>query len=120
VPPLAALSVGLALFAAAPRCVSAEPIQSGPRDLRLIPGQVIDGWTGLPIPCRCLYQAKVFKLGDIVCMRTHVGIVMTRCELFLNHTAWMPTSEPCTISGSPPQPVASLPRTIEWSAEPKN
>jgi hypothetical protein len=113
VPPLAALSVGLALFAAAQRFALSEPIQSGPRDLRLIPGQAIDGWTGLPIPCRCLYQGKAFKLGDIVCMRTHVGVVMTRCELFLNHTAWMPTSEPCAISGPPPQPVAGRPPAIE-------
>jgi hypothetical protein len=73
-----------------------------------MPGQVIDGWTGLPIPCRCLYQGKAFKLGDIVCMRTHVGIVMTRCELFLNNTAWMPTNESCTISGSTRGPVANL------------
>ena len=63
-----------------------------------MPGQVIDGWTGLPIPCRCLYRGQAFKLGDIVCMSTPVGVVMTRCELFLNNTSWMPGSEPCTIS----------------------
>jgi hypothetical protein len=78
-----------------------------------MPGQVIDGWTGLPIPCRCLYRGKAFKLGDIVCMRTHVGIVMTRCELFLNNTAWVPTNESCTISGSTRGPVANLLPGIE-------
>jgi hypothetical protein len=105
--------VALALFATSPRVVSAEPIQSGPRDPRLIPGHVIDGWTDLPIPCRCLYQGKAFKLGEIVCMRTHIGVVMTRCELFLNNTAWMPTSEPCTISDSTHRSVASLRPVIE-------
>jgi hypothetical protein len=80
-----------------------EPIQAGPREPNLMPGQVIDGWTGLPIPCRCLYQGKAYKLGDIVCMRTHVGVVMTRCELFMNNTSWMPTAEPCTISDGRPR-----------------
>jgi hypothetical protein len=107
-PPLAQLRAGLLLIVIVPSVAWAEPPQTTPQRPGLTPGQVIDGWTGLPIPCRCLYQGKSYELGDIVCMRTHVGIVMTRCERFLNHTAWMPTSEPCTISGFPRGPVASL------------
>jgi hypothetical protein len=99
--------VGLALLATGSRFAGAEPHHTGPWDPGLTSGQTPDGWTGLPIPCRCLYQGKAFKLGDIVCMRTHVGIVMTRCEMFLNNTAWMPTSEACTISGSTGGPVAN-------------
>ena len=83
---------------------SAEPGQSPTPDPRITPGQVIDGW-GRVIPCRCRYQGQTFKLGDIICMNTHVGTVLTRCELYLNNTSWMPSSEACTISslGSPRQ-----------------
>jgi hypothetical protein len=103
------------LWVAVPAAVS-EPIQTGPREPNLMPGQVIDGWTGLPIPCRCLYKGQAYKLGDVVCMSTPVGVVLTRCELFLNNTSWMPmpAHEPCTISDSgPSRPswnVASLTR----------
>lgn len=80
------------------RSAAAEPIQAGTRDPRLMGGQVIDGWTGLPIPCLCRYQGMTYKLGQTVCMNTHMGTVMTRCELFMNNTSWMPTNEPCTVS----------------------
>ena len=97
----------VALLATASRLAWADPPQPPPPDPRITSRHVIDGWTGLPIPCRCLYQGKDFKLGDTVCMATHVGVVMTRCELFLNNTAWMPTSAPCTIARSPGGTLAS-------------
>lgn len=97
---LAAVSAALAL-AATPGRTLAEPGQSAPADPRITPGQVIDGWTGLPIPCRCRYQGQAYRLGDVVCMSTHLGTVLTRCELFLNNTSWMPTREPCTLSSAP-------------------
>lgn len=95
----ALLAASLPLAGACP--AAAEPIWTGPREPNLMPGQVIDGWTGLPIPCRCRYQGQTYKLGDVVCMSTHVGVVMTRCELFMNNTSWVPTREPCTISAAP-------------------
>lgn len=79
-----------------------EPGQSSPPDPRITPGQVIDGWTGLPIPCRCRFRGQTYRLGDVICMSTHLGKVLTRCELFLNNTSWMPTKEPCTVSQSDP------------------
>ena len=57
---------------------------------------VIDGWTGKPIPCRCRFDGKSYQLGEIVCMSTHVGTVLTRCDIFGNNTSWMPSREPCT------------------------
>jgi hypothetical protein len=57
---------------------------------------VIDGWTGKPIPCRCRFNGKAYQLGEIVCMSTHVGTVLTRCDIFENNTSWMPSREPCT------------------------
>lgn len=92
---LAAVAVAAAIT---PLSAHAEPKPGAP-DPRITPGQVIDGWTGKPIPCRCRYGGQNYKLGDVVCMRTHLGTVLTRCELFLNNTSWMPTREPCTISG---------------------
>lgn len=56
---------------------------------------VIDGWTGKPIPCRCRFNGKAYQLGEIVCMRTHVGVVLTRCDIFGNNTSWVPSREPC-------------------------
>lgn len=56
---------------------------------------VIDGWTGKPIPCRCRFNGKAYRLGEIVCMRTHMGIVLTRCDIFGNNTSWIPSSQPC-------------------------
>lgn len=55
---------------------------------------VIDGW-GRPIPCRCRFDGKSYQLGEIICMSTHVGTVLTRCDIFGNNTSWMPSREPC-------------------------
>lgn len=57
---------------------------------------VIDGWTGKPIPCRCRFEGKQLELGTIVCMSTHVGTVLTRCDIVGNNTSWVPSREPCT------------------------
>ena len=57
---------------------------------------VIDGWTGKPIPCRCRFEGKQLELGTIVCMSTHVGTVLTRCDIVGNNTSWIPSREPCT------------------------
>ena len=62
---------------------------------------VIDGASGLPIPCLCRYQGIVYRLGDTVCMNTHLGRQLTRCDLFLNNTSWVPTGLPCTTSALP-------------------
>ena len=59
---------------------------------------VQSGATGLPIPCICRFRDRDFRLGAAVCMNTHVGTVIARCDLFLNNTTWVPTNEPCTIS----------------------
>lgn len=55
---------------------------------------VIDGW-GRVIPCRCRFNGKLYQVGEIVCMSTHVGTVLTRCDIFENNTSWMPSREPC-------------------------
>jgi hypothetical protein len=59
---------------------------------------VISGATGEPIPCRCRFQGTAYRLGDTVCMTTHLGVQFARCDLFLNNTSWIPTGEPCTMS----------------------
>jgi hypothetical protein len=61
---------------------------------------VIDG-AGRIIPCRCRFQGREYRLGETVCMQTHVGTVLTRCDLLMNNTSWIPTSDACTISGAP-------------------
>ena len=67
---------------------------------------IIDGMTGKPIPSICSYRGRNYTLGDRVCMQTPIGIVTTRCDLVLNNTSWMPTTEPCTIEpeAGPRQP----------------
>jgi len=55
---------------------------------------VTDGW-GRTIPCRCRFNGKAYRLGEIVCMRTHVGTVLTRCDIIENNTSWIPSSQPC-------------------------
>lgn len=58
---------------------------------------VIDG-DGNVIPCRCLYRGRQFQLGEKVCMETYRGTVMAECDMQLNNTSWVPTTEACTIS----------------------
>ncbi len=55
---------------------------------------LIDGW-GRTIPCRCRFNGRAYRLGEIVCMRTHVGTVLTRCDIFENNTSWIPSTEAC-------------------------
>ena len=59
---------------------------------------VISGATGEPIPCRCRHQGSAYRLGDTVCMSTHLGVQLARCDLVLNNTSWIPTGVPCTMS----------------------
>ncbi len=86
---------------------SAEPNLVQQTDPRITPGQVIDGW-GRVVPCRCRFQGQTYRLGEIVCMTTHLGTVLTRCELYLNNTSWMPSTEACSISGKQVHQFASL------------
>ena len=59
---------------------------------------VISGATGEAIPCRCRFQGSAYRLGDTVCMTTHLGVQFARCDLYLNNTSWIPTGVPCTMS----------------------
>ena len=56
----------------------------------------VDGVTGIPIPWLCRSGGSVYQLGDTVCMNTHLGIQMVRCDLVLNNTSWMPIGVPCS------------------------
>jgi len=61
----------------------------------------IDG-AGRVIPCRCRFQGREYRLGETVCMQTHLGTVLTRCDLFMNNTSWIPSNEACTVSSASP------------------
>jgi hypothetical protein len=58
---------------------------------------VTDG-DGRTIPCRCRFDGREYRLGEAVCMTTHVGTVIARCDLMLNNTSWIPTTTACEIS----------------------
>lgn len=68
---------------------------------------VLDG-NGHTIPCRCRFQGLLYQLGDLVCMSTPEGTVLTRCDLLLNNTSWVPTHTPCTLSRFGVRQTASL------------
>jgi hypothetical protein len=61
---------------------------------------VIDG-DGKRIPCLCRFRETDYRLGDTVCMNTHLGVQLARCDLFLNNTSWIPIGVPCTMSRRP-------------------
>ena len=69
---------------------------------------VQDG-NGRTIPCRCRFQGLLYQLGDLVCMSTPEGTVLTRCDLLLNNTSWVPTHTACTLSFLGASEVAALP-----------
>jgi hypothetical protein len=58
---------------------------------------VIDG-AGHRIPCRCRFGGAAYKLGETVCMSTHLGVQLARCDLALNNTSWVPIGVPCVMS----------------------
>jgi hypothetical protein len=68
---------------------------------------VIDG-SGKRIPCRCRFRGEAYGLGETVCMATHLGVQLARCDLALNNTSWVPTGVPCTISHAPASPRLGL------------
>lgn len=53
---------------------------------------------GRVIPCRCRFAGRDYRLGEAVCMNTHLGTVIARCDLMLNNTSWIPTETPCEVS----------------------
>jgi len=58
----------------------------------------VDGVTGIPIPSLCRSGGSVYQLGVTVCMNTHLGVQLARCDLVLNNTSWVPIGVPCTLS----------------------
>lgn len=54
--------------------------------------------TGRNIPCSCRSQGRDFRLGERVCLRTHLGMVIAVCDLVLNNSSWILTDEPCEMS----------------------
>lgn len=98
------LALILTLVALLPSPVSADdrlaPWKSSPFH------RARDG-NGQPIPCRCLLNGQLVPLGTTVCMTTHVGVQMARCDLSQNVTTWMPTGAPCEVSTLPPKPEAN-------------
>ena len=96
---LALLALGLAVV----------PL-TGPRADSPAPGEawksspfhgVENGATGQRIPCLCRFKGEDYRLGASVCMSTHLGTVVARCDLSLNNTTWVPTDQPCQISRVP-------------------
>lgn len=59
---------------------------------------VTSGATGQAIPCRCRFQGSAYGLGDTVCMNTHLGMQLARCDFMLNNTSWVPIGVPCAMS----------------------
>jgi hypothetical protein len=105
---LRAVAAGAALVAASALAIGAEP----PGGMSATPAWptspfhgVIDG-AGKRIPCRCRYQGGAYRLGDTVCMNTHLGVQLARCDLFLNNTSWVPTGTPCALSRIGPRLAA--------------
>jgi len=73
---------------------------------------LLDG-DGNPIPCRCRFQGRDWNLGDVVCMSTHIGTVLARCDLIQNNTSWVPSTTPCVTSAIRPwTPARMLARTL--------
>ena len=58
----------------------------------------VDGVTGVPIPHLCRSGGSTFQLGDTVCMNTHLGVQLARCDLILNNTSWVPIGVPCNMN----------------------
>lgn len=91
-------TIAAAALMAAPSAAAEQPVEAW----RTSPFHgAISGATGKPIPCLCRYKGRDFQLGERVCMQTQNGIVLTRCDLFLNNTTWVPSDEPCTMSRAP-------------------
>ena len=65
---------------------------------RSSPFHGVIGGDGNVIPCRCLFRGTAYKLGERVCMNTHLGTVIAECDLQQNNTSWIPTTEACTTS----------------------
>jgi hypothetical protein len=68
---------------------------------------VTDG-AGNRIPCLCRFGGAAYRLGDTVCMNTHLGVQLARCDLFMNNTSWIPIGVPCTMSRLDRGRLASL------------
>ena len=58
----------------------------------------VDGVTGMPIPHLWRSGGSTFKLGDTVCMNTHLGVQLVCCDLLLNNTSWVPIGVPCHLN----------------------
>jgi hypothetical protein len=101
----AAAVVVIVTLGLAPGGNANEPVKSRPL-------WSVDAWRASPfhaqfnadgqrMPCRCVFQGKEYRVGEIVCMNTHQGVVLTRCDMSLNNTTWVPSEEPCPVSSLP-------------------
>ena len=95
---VSAAALALPLLASAAFGQFAAPPPPATSQWQTSPFHGVTGGDGKVIPCRCLYRGRSFQLGEKVCMTTHVGTVITECDLQQNNTSWVPTSETCAIS----------------------
>lgn len=94
----AGVLVSLELTAAIGQQVTESPSAAPPPAWPTSPYHgVLDG-DGKRIPCLCRFRDTDYRLGDTVCMNTHLGVQLARCDLFLNNTSWIPIGVPCTMS----------------------
>jgi hypothetical protein len=111
-------AIGLGFAVAAGLAPGLAAAQSSPPSARTTDGPrtqspwAVDHWRTSPfhraqnangaiIPCRCVFQGHSYRVGDIVCMSTHVGVVLTRCDMNQNITSWVPSDQPCNVSQLP-------------------
>lgn len=92
------LGVGMAHAQGVPAESAPGKPQTSEPAWKTSPFHGVIGGDGNVIPCRCLFRGQAYRLGERVCMQTHVGTVMAECDLQQNNTSWIPTSEACTIS----------------------
>ncbi len=93
----ARMILAVALVAAPLPVFAADPPEPA---WKTSPFHGVTGGDGNIIPCRCLYKGTAYRLGEKVCMTTHLGTVITECDLIQNNTSWIPSNEPCTTSQS--------------------
>jgi hypothetical protein len=74
----------------------------------------------------CLYQGKIFRQGDVTCIRVDGKTRLARCEMLLNNATWNFFQDGCPTAlmtpirdhvGSPPGKANTLAAVEEFGSD---
>lgn len=68
---------------------------------------ILGGQTVAAADCECRANGRLYRHGELACLRLPTGDQLARCDMVLNNSAWKKVSDDCpeASAGDPGSPI---------------